>query len=218
MEIKYLGHASFQIKTKTARIVTDPFDNNSIGIKFPKVEADIVTVSHQHPDHNGSSQVGGNPIVFDWPGEYEKLSVRVFGFQSYHDKTQGSERGENILYKFEVEGMSILHCGDLGLVPDDNFIDEIGEVDILMIPVGGFYTIDAAEAVAVVKKIDPSIVIPMHFNTPELKQETFGQLTDVNEFLRLNGVDVVTPVDKLVIKKEELVQESTQIIVLSRSV
>lgn len=217
MEIKYVGHASFLIKTKNARIVTDPFESNYIGIKFPKTEADIVTVSHSHNDHNGSAQIGGNPIILDWPGEYEKLSVRVFGFPSFHDKTQGSERGENVMYKFEVEGISVLHCGDLGHIPDNDFIDNIGEVDILMVPVGGFYTIDATEAVALVKKIDPSIVLPMHYNAFDLKPEIFGQMTDINEFLKQNGVEAAEPIDKLVVKKEELVDDTTKIVVLSRT-
>jgi L-ascorbate metabolism protein UlaG (beta-lactamase superfamily) len=151
MDIKYIGHASFFIKTKLSRVVTDPFDPK-IGLKFPKTEADIVTVSHHHSDHNFLSQITGDPLIIDWPGEFEKQQVRISGFSSFHDKQKGAERGENTLYKFETEGISILHCGDLGVVPDDNFINQIGEVDVLMVPVGGVYTIDANDAVDVIKK------------------------------------------------------------------
>ena len=203
MDIKYLGHSSFLIKTKTAKIVTDPFDPEMVGLKFPKTEADVVTISHQHKDHNQFKNVSGingvNPLIIDMPGEFEKMGVRIFGFQTFHDKTQGAERGENILYKFESEGISILHCGDLGVIPEESFLETIGEVDILMIPVGGIYTIDAEEAVSLVKKIEPSIVIPMHYGS--------GKLAPVSEFTKKFGLDNPVPLPKLVYKKEEIEQE-----------
>ena len=212
MEIKYLGHSSFLIKTKTAKIVTDPFDPDMVGIKFPKTEADIITVSHPHKDHNNIKAVqfpdsSLQPLVIDMPGEFEKMGVRVFGFQSFHDKTGGSERGEDILYKFEAEGVSILHCGDLGVIPDESFLETIGEVDILLVPVGGYYSIDSEEAVQLVKKIEPSIVIPMHYNHPKLNQKNFGQLASVNEFTKKFGIENLAPIPKLVYKKEEIEQE-----------
>jgi len=211
MEIKYLGHSSFLIKTKTAKIVTDPFDPGMVGIKFPKTEADIVTVSHQHKDHNQAKNVtginGGQPLLIDMPGEFEKMGVRVFGFQSFHDKTGGGERGENILYKFESEGLSVLHCGDLGVVPEESFLETIGEVDILLVPVGGFYTIDPEEAFQLVKKVEPAIVIPMHYNSDKIDQKNFGKLSAVSEFTKKFGLDHVAPVPKLVYKKEEIEQE-----------
>ena len=206
MDIKYLGHASFFIKTKDARVITDPYDS-SIGIKFPKMEADIVTVSHPHGDHNNVAGVTGNPLVLDWPGEFEKNGVRMFAYKSYHDKQKGAERGENILFKFEIEGMSILHCGDLGFVPDNGFLEEIGEVNILMVPVGGFYTIDPDEAIALIKKIEPNMVIPMHYNNEGLKQETFGKLASLNDFLAKIGVTENVPVLKLTVKKDDFGEE-----------
>ncbi len=216
MEIKYLGHASFLIKTKTAKIVTDPYDPEMVGLRFPKTEADIVTVSHQHKDHNQVKNVIGindaPPLVVDMAGEFEKMGVRVFGFQSFHDKTKGSERGENILYKFEAEGISVLHCGDLGVIPEESFLESIGEVDILMVPVGGFYTIDAEEAVQLVRKIEPSIVIPMHYNHSRLNQKNFGQLTGVSEFTKKFGIENLTPIPKLIYKKEEMEQEMKVIV------
>ena len=208
MDIKYLGHSSFLIKTKTARIVTDPFDPEMVGIKFPKTEADVVTVSHQHKDHNQFKNVtginGANPLMIDMPGEFEKLGVRIFGFQSFHDKTQGSERGENIMYKFESEGISVLHCGDLGVIPDESFLETIGEVDILMVPVGGIYTLDADEAVSLVKKIEPTIVIPSVYSE--------SKLTAVSEFTKKFGLDNAVPLPKLFYKKEEIEQEMKVIV------
>lgn len=216
MEIKYLGHSSFLIKTKTAKVVTDPYDSEMVGLKFPKTEADIITVSHQHIDHNQVKNVSGvngvSPLVIDMPGEFEKIGVRIFGLQSYHDKTKGNERGENILYKIEAEGISVLHCGDLGVIPEESFLELIGEVDILMVPVGGFYTIDSDEAVQLAKKIEPAIVIPMHYNHPELNQKNFNQLTGVNEFTKKFGIENLTPLPKLVYKKEEIEQEMKVIV------
>lgn len=211
MQIKYLGHASFLIKTKNARVVTDPYDPYT-GLKFPKIEADIVTVSHHHKDHDREDLVLGDKLVLDWPGEYEKKGVRVFGYKSYHDKEQGKERGENILYKFEAENISLLHCGDMGVVPDQELLDEVGDVDILFVPVGGFYTIDASEAQEVVKSIEPSIVVPMHYNHPGLNQETFGKLTGLDEFLKKFGIDRPELVDQINLKKEDLTEAEMKIV------
>ena len=214
MEIKYLGHASFLIKTKKAKIVTDPFDPQMVGLKFPKVEAEIVTISHQHQDHNRSDLVLGNPTVFDWPGEFEKMGVRIFGFKTYHDKEKGVKRGENIVFKIETEGISLVHCGDLGLVPDDDFLDRLGNVDILLVPVGGFYTIDPSEAYELVKKIEPAIVIPMHYNHPKLNQEVFGSLSSVEEFTKKFGIEKPEILPKIVYKKEEEEEEEMKVLVL----
>ena len=212
MEIKYFGHSSFLIKTKTAKVVTDPYDSEMVGLKFPKTEADIVTVSHQHKDHNNTKAVQSpdsniQPLIIDMPGEFEKMGARIFGFQSYHDKTKGTERGENILYKIEAEGISVLHCGDLGVIPEESFLEAIGDIDILMVPVGGFYTIDSDEAVQLVKKIEPAIVIPMHYNSNKLNQKNFDQLTSVSEFTKKFGIENLAPIPKLVYKKEEIEQE-----------
>lgn len=211
MEIKYLGHSSFLIKTKTAKIVTDPYDPEMVGLKFPKTEADVVTISHDHKDHNQIKNVSGikgvDPLIIDMPGEFEKMGVRIFGFQTFHDKTNGSERGENIMYKFESEGVSLLHCGDLGIVPEESFLETIGEVDVLLVPVGGFYTIDSDEAVSLVKKIEPAIVIPMHYNSDKLNQKNFDKLTSVSEFTKRFGLDNPVPLPKLIYKKEEIEQE-----------
>lgn len=211
MEIKYLGHSSFLIRTKNARIVTDPFDTKIVGLKFPKTEADVVTVSHHHKDHDGGlSQIDGNPTVFDWPGQFEKNSVRIWGYQTFHDKAKGAERGENIMYKFEADGVTVLHCGDLGVVPDDAFMEEIGDVDVLLVPVGGYYTIDAQEAIEVIKKAEPSIVIPMHYGGGEIAIKEIAPLSD---FLKKIGAENAVPVDKLLVKPEEL-EEEMKVIVL----
>lgn len=217
MQIKYIGHASFFIRTKTAKIVTDPFDPKMVGLKFPKTEADIVTISHQHQDHNFLGQISGDPLVIDWPGEFEKNSVRVFGYQSYHDKERGAKRGENTLYKIEAEDISLLHLGDLGIALSEETVDAIGEVDILFVPVGGFYTIDAQDAQEVVKRVEPSVVIPMHYGSPQLNQEIFKELSLLSEFLGKYGVSESQAADQLVVKKEDLVAEEMKVVPLKIS-
>ncbi len=215
MDIKYLGHSSFFIKTKNAKIVTDPFSPESTGMKFSKTEADIVTVSHSHADHSYTEGIKGEPLVLTWPGEYEKNEVRITGFSTYHDAKDGEERGENVMFKFEENDISVLHCGDLGHLLNDEITENIGAVDVLMIPVGGFFTINAQDAVKVVNQIEPSMVIPMHYNHPGLNQQTFGNMQDLDTFLKEMGAEEVQPVEKITVKKDQLNPESTQIVVLS---
>ncbi len=214
MEIKYLGHASFLIKNKEGKLVMDPFDPKVVGLKFPKQEADVVTVSHSHPDHSLSSQIEGNPLVLDWPGQFEKKGIRIWGYGSFHDKKEGAERGENVLYKVETEGVSLLHCGDLGVIPTDEFIDEIGEVHVLMVPVGGKFSLDSTEAMALIKKVDPMIVIPMHYGRSELLIEGLAPLGD---FLKKMGAENTEPVDKLVLKKEDFIADQPVRVVILKS-
>lgn len=210
MDIKYFGHSAFFIRPKDAKVVTDPFDPKMTGIKFPKTEADIVTISHQHKDHNFKEGISGTPLFIEMPGEYEKNGVRITGYQTYHDKKKGEERGENVAYKIEADGISILHCGDLGVVWEDPFIDQLGEVDVLMVPVGGFYTIDANEAVELVKKIEPSLVIPMHYKTAKHNKD--AQIAPVDEFLKKMAVAGASPTAKLTIKKEDLLDEMKTVV------
>lgn len=215
MEIKYIGHSSFFIKTKTAKIVTDPFNPQMTGLKYPKQEADIVTVSHHHADHNYIEGVKEGALVIDWPGEFEKNEVRMYGYQSFHDKKQGEERGLNTMFKFETENMSLLHCGDLGHALNQEMVEAIGSVDILLIPVGGFFTINAEEAVKIINEIEPSIVIPMHYNNPQLNQEQFENLQNLETFLKEIGSEDVTPIEKLTIKKEDINAEDMKVVTLS---
>jgi len=212
MEIKYLGHASFLVKTKDAKLVMDPFDPKMVGLKFPKQEADVVTVSHPHKDHSYLEGVSADALVVEWPGQFEKRGIRIWGNRSYHDKQEGKERGENILYKIEAEGVSILHCGDLGVIPSDSQLDDIGEVHVLMVPVGGKYSLTADEAMELIKKIEPSIVIPMHYGRPELAIEGLAPL---DEFVKKMGIEQLEPVDKLVIKREDFnTEQAVRVVVM----
>lgn len=214
MDITYLGHSSFKIRGKSATIVTDPFEPSIVGLKFPKhVGADIVTVSHDHADHNATSVVEGTPYIVNGPGEYEVKGVGIVGFSVFHDAEKGIKRGKNTIYRIEIDGVSIVHLGDLGHILDNGQVESLDGVDVLMVPVGGFYTITAEEAAQVVSEIEPAIVIPMHYGRPELDQKSFGNLTTLVGFLKGMGKEGMTPLPKLTLTKEKLPEEM-QVILL----
>lgn len=214
MDISWLGHSSFRIKGKNATVVTDPFESGKIGFKFPKVEADIVTVSHDHWDHNQTELVAGSPKVVSDPGEYEIGGVSIFGVPTYHDNKQGAERGRNTVYVITVDNIRICHLGDLGHILSEEQVGEIGSVDILLAPVGGAYTIDPVQAGEVVSSLEPKIVVPMHYKTPESNQDIFGTLSEVGEFVKEIGLPQVKT-DKLSVTFDKLPEEM-QLVILER--
>lgn len=214
MDIMFLGHASFVLRGKTATVVTDPYDPVMVGFKFPKVRAGIVTVSHAHADHNKVENVDGDPKVVSGPGEYEIGGVSIFGVPTYHDKKQGEERGSNTVYAMNIDGVRVCHLGDLGHKLAEEQVGEIGAVDVLLIPVGGVYTIDAGEASEVVSQLEPRVVIPMHYNTPGLSPKTFSELSGVDEFLKEMGLEPVRDV-KYSVAPDKLPEE-LQVVVLER--
>ncbi len=215
MEISYLGHSSFKLRGKTATVVTDPFDPEDIGLKFAKIEADIVTVSHHHSDHDFISIVGGGPLLVDQPGEYESKGVSIFGFSSFHDQKQGAERGKNTIFLIEMDDLRICHLGDLGGNLPSALIEEIGVADILCLPVGGEVTLGLDEAIELIAQIEPSIVLPMHFKTPGINEKLFGNLKTREDFVAKMQLEDKTVLDKLVITKDKLPQE-TKVVLLER--
>ncbi len=216
MDITYLGHSSFKIKTKTATVLTDPFDPKMVGFKFPQVEAEIVTVSHNHADHNFVEKVTGIKKILEGPGEYEVSGVSIVGLQTFHDSDEGEKRGRNTVYVMESEGLRIAHLGDLGHMISDELIDEMGSIDILMIPVGGTYTIGPKEAVEICSKVDPYFVMPMHYRAEGINLSQFEKLEPKETFLKEIGATVeVMP--KFSIKKSDIGDEqSLKIIDLER--
>jgi L-ascorbate metabolism protein UlaG (beta-lactamase superfamily) len=214
MDITYLGHSSFKIRGKGATVVCDPYDAAAVGLKFPKhVEADIVTVSHDHGDHNATNQVEGNPFVVRGPGEYEIKGIGIVGHTAYHDDQKGELRGRNTIYRIEVDGVSVVHLGDLGHMLTSDQVDELNGVNVLMVPVGGLHTIDATVAVHLINEIEPSVVIPMHYGRPELNQKLFSQLSPLSAFLKEIGKEDITSQPKLVLSKDKLPAEM-QVVVL----
>jgi L-ascorbate metabolism protein UlaG (beta-lactamase superfamily) len=208
MEVKWLGHSCFRLKGKAATIITDPYSPQT-GYKLGKVTADIVTMSHQHPGHNYLKGISGHPRAVKGPGEYEIREVIIIGIAAFHDANQGSSKGRNTVYLMEMDEVSVCHLGDLGHLLTDDEVEELGEVDILILPVGGVSTIDAATAAQVVRQLDPKVVIPMHYQTPELDRG----LAPVDAFLKEVGAKEVTPKTKLLVTKSNL-PLTTQVVVL----
>lgn len=216
MEITYLGHASFKLKGKTATLVTDPFSPDAVGLKFPKTVADIVTISHGHDDHSNVSSVSDYKKVIDGPGEYEVAGVSIIGISTYHDAQKGAERGKNTIYIIEMDGLRLVHLGDLGHRLSEDTLEELGDVDVLFIPVGGIYTIGPAEAVEIVRDIEPGIVIPMHYKVEGLNEAIFGKLSKVDDFISEVAL-TVERLDKLSIKKGDLGEEKKAVILQRRT-
>ncbi len=203
MEITWLGQACFRIKSKDAVIVTDPYDK-SIGYQMGKVSADIVTISHSHYDHNNAAAISGEPKIINGPGEYEIKGVMITGIQTFHDAEEGKKRGKNTVYLIETEDLVVCHLGDLGHIPTADQVEAMSNVDILMVPVGGNYTINAVQAAEVISLIEPKIIIPMHYKTDVIKLE----IDSVDKFLREMGVKAPQPQPKLVVNKNTLPAES----------
>ncbi len=183
MLFQHIGHAEFLITMESGfRIVTDPYDA-SVGYPVQKIKADGVLVSHHHHDHDAVENVTGRPQVIDYAGVHTFTpDVRVTGIQADHDDAQGAKRGKTLLFLIEAENLRIVHLGDLGCILDADQLDALGRVDVLMVPVGGFYTIDAAQAREVMEQLDPRITIPMHYRT---KFNAGWPIAPLSDFLSL---------------------------------
>ncbi len=167
MKINYLGHSSFLLESSGGtKIVTDPYGD--VGLVFPRVTADGVTVSHAHFDHSNVAAVGGDPVVFDKAGQYQVGDVSLWATECFHDDERGAKRGKNLIFFYEIDGIKICHLGDLGENFSKELCQKIRPVDLLLIPVGGNYTIDAFEAKKFIGEIAPKIAVPMHYRVPGL--------------------------------------------------
>ncbi len=209
MIIQWFGQSYFKIETKNKIITLDPYFEDSFGFKPPRFKADILLISHPHEDHNNKAAILGEPFILEGPGEIEKEGIFIEGILSYHDNRLGRDRGYNTIYKIESEDLTLCHLGDLGeKILKEETLEKLSEIDILFIPVGGNYTIDAEEAVAIINQIEPKIVIPMHY---QLKGSKI-KLDALEKFLKAFGKKS-EELDKLVIRKTQLSQE-TKLIVL----
>jgi len=209
MKVKYLGHSAFVITSDAGlKIITDPYTRSpSLTYGEIKEAADIVTVSHDHLDHCNAAGVRGNPQVVKGAGRAVAKGIEFNGIASYHDEARGRMRGNNTIFCFEVDGIRVCHLGDLGHQLSSKQVAELGKVDVLLIPVGGYYTIDAKVATQVGNQVKPKVIIPMHFKTDKCGYPIAG----VDEFLK--GKEGVTRFDasEVDLKQGEL---PTQIIVL----
>ena len=213
MKIRFLGHAAFLITAAGKKIVMDPYEPGGFGGAIgygPLAEpADIVTVSHGHADHNYVQMVPGNPQVISQPGQEQHGGLLFRALTTHHDENRGAERGDNTVWVIEAEGITLCHLGDLGHTLTAEDAVALGEVNVLLVPVGGTFTIDAKGATAVVNRLRPNIAIPMHYRTPK----TTLNLVPVDSFLsgkakvrQLAGSDLEVSADSL--------PEPTEIVVL----
>ena len=216
MYLSYLGHSCFKLQDKVGPegvvVVTDPFDPAFIGLKMPSLEADTVTISHDHKDHNYLKAIRKEPFVINAAGEYEVHGVFVEGIDSFHDNKEGAERGGNIIYRIEVDDITITHLGDLGSTLNTKQLERLEGTDILLLPVGGKYTLDAKLAVEVINQIEPRIIIPMHYKVDGLKMEIDG----LDKFIKELGLKP-TYEEKLKISKRELPAEDMELVILQIS-
>lgn len=185
MKIKWFGHSAFGLTSVSGTaIITDPYEsggyNGAVGYKPIAAGADAVTISHNHADHNYIKALPGKPTIIDKKGNYEIAGIKITGIPVYHDARQGRDRGDNIVFIYEIDGLRIAHCGDIGHILAETDVEALGAIDILLIPTGGHFTIDARQATDVISSTNPKIVIPMHYKTEALDFPIAG----VDEFLQ----------------------------------
>lgn len=205
MKVKWLGHACFEITTsQNIKVLTDPYNSSAYGDIFTYQEVfpevDLVTISHRHSDHGYIEGVPGKPEVIDKPGASSFKDLKVKGISTYHDQNEGKERGQNIIFLIDDGNIQLVHCGDLGHIPEKNKLIEIKEKDILLIPIGGFFTIDANEALEIIDQIKPRVVIPMHFKNEKCKftiDDHTKFISGQDKVTRLNKTDIEIDFDSL---------------------
>jgi len=210
MEIKFYGHACFTVKNGKFMVVTDPF-SDKIGIKLPDLKANVVTISHNDKAYNNSDAVGGEPMVLNWPGEYENSSIHFKGIHSFHNTREDKEQLENIIFTFRIDDVRFCHLGAQGTKLTSEQLEQVGEVDVLFVPVGGKGVVDAKKAKEIIEQVEPRIVIPMAYHTDGSK---LG-LDTVEAFLTVMGAKNVEPMEFFELKKSELPEDNSKLIVLN---
>lgn len=219
MNIQYYGHSCFKLFTKPSGrgqdevvIFFDPFDKK-IGLRPPQGQADIVLVSHEHHDHNNTESLKGDFRIINIPGEYSVSGISIIGIDSYHDSEKGSLRGNNTIFLLESEDIKVCHLGDLGTELDAKQMEEISSANVLMIPIGGKYTIDAKKAIEIIKKIEPEIIIPMHYKIN-------GSTVDIaneKEFCDEIGNCSKDKTSRLNLKKKDLEEKKMEVVLMNVS-
>lgn len=210
MEITWYGHSCFRLSDRgIASVVTDPFDHQVTGYRALNLRADIVTVSHEAPGHNNFTAVKNRKHVITGPGEYEIGGVFITGV-STNGRTRKAGEPNNTLYVFDYKGVSIAHLGDLKRVPTQSEVEGLGDVNVALVPVGGGGGLSASHAVEVVSLLEPGIVIPMHYGTPDCKLK----LAPVNKFLKEMGLGNMEAESSLKITRSS-VPDETRVVVLS---
>ena len=193
MIIRYLGHSCFLLITESGqRLLTDPF--TGVGYPMPKVKAEYVLCSHSHFDHGYTEGVEGVREVFQRAGSYERSGIKITGISSFHDDAKGAKRGKNVIFRIEADGVTVCHMGDIGEPVSEKLLAEIGRPEVLMIPVGGTYTIDAAGAMEYIRALQPRAVLPMHYKTKSCSLdiaplEKFLELAEKKNCIEADALD-----------------------------
>lgn len=217
MDISWYGLSCFRLREGGVTIICDPYEK-SVGKRLPKLTADVVTISHDKPGHNNAAAIGGDPRVFQGPGEYETNNIFITGMATYHRQRDGENPERTVAYFIDMGGLVVGHLGDMGEVPKKSEIDEleIGEVDVLLVPVGGGDVLDPTRAVDVVGLFEPKLIIPMHYHQEEFGAAWMQELEPVDKFLKELGVSSPPPEAQksLRVSKSSLPEES-QVVLLS---
>jgi len=218
MIIEWLGHAAFLISSKkNIKIVTDPYQSGSyggaVGYDPIKLSPDIVTISHSHPDHSYIDSLGGKPELINKEGKFNIKGISIKGSMAYHDEQKGSARGNNIIFSFNIDDITVVHLGDLGHQIDEDLTKEIYGTDVLLVPVGGVFTINAKQAQVLINRVNPKITIPMHFKTEKLG---FG-IDSVESFLRNTNISIEKTDNCSVSIDKDSLGKDKKIIVLQHS-
>lgn len=208
MQIAWFGHSCFRLRSRNGTVVTDPY-GKGLGYKLPRLRADIVTVSHDHPDHANVKAISGKPKIIDGPGEYEIKGMFVIGIPTYFEESPKQSELRNTVYLFDLDDVTVCHLGDVRRVPTQTQIEELGEVDVLLVPVGGGSTLGAAKASEVISLLEPKVVIPMHYKTNVVRGL---KLQPVSQFLKEMGLKDVVPQDRVNLTKSGLPSETQTIV------
>ncbi len=209
MDVTWLGQSCFRLRGKNAAVVTDPFPP-SLGLRLPRQEAELVTVSHEHENHSYTQAVLDGAFEITGPGEYEIAGVSVIGIPTFHDSEKGSKRGPNTVYLIEIDDVRVCHLGDLGHPLDDAAAETVSSVDVLLVPVGGKTAINAVQAAEVVRQLEPRFVVPMHYATPGVKVDLEG----VDRFLKEMAVTSFEAQPKLSVQAISATEYETKVVVL----
>jgi len=212
VDLTWYGHACFRLRGKRASVVTDPYPS-TLGGRAPRLEADVVTISHPSTNHNFAEAVGGNPYQVKGPGEYEIQDVTVLGLDSRQAKpgdAPGGQAPHNTIYLVEIDDVRVCHLGDLGQALDDSLEERIGDVDVLLVPVGGGNALSAAQGAEVVRRLEPRYVIPMHYKLPQMKVE----LEPLEPFLKEMGVESAEPQNRLNVQASASGEGEMKLVVL----
>jgi L-ascorbate metabolism protein UlaG (beta-lactamase superfamily) len=206
MKIKFYGNTCFSIGDSSVTLVTDPHE------KISSLKANAVTVSQKDPEHSNVSGIQGTPKILDWPGEYEVSGIHIQGIASFHNAKEDKEQKENTIFSFGLNGIRLCHLGCIGTKPTPEQLEEVGDVDVLFVPVGGKDTIDAKKAKEVIEQIEPRIIIPMAYCVEDDK----CGLGPLAPFLQEMGAQAIIPIDEFDFKRSDLPEDSSKVVILNK--